>query len=196
MIRTLLYPLLLLGALALTACSAPPPETGKSEAQSIAELTQSIRALGDHVDSEEATRAATIAYQYTSQLAVEYEITDSPLIHNTKVNAGLKPRGLCWHWAEDIQNRLNAEGFESLQVHRAIANADNPFLIDHSTALISAKGDTMYEAIVLDPWRYGGVLFWAPFAEDDRYDWHPQAEVLERKRQQNSLRAERTGTTG
>ena len=56
-------------------------------------------------------RAAQISYTYTHQLAQEYEITDLPLIHNTKVNAGLKPRGLCWHWAEDIQNRLNAEGF-------------------------------------------------------------------------------------
>lgn len=194
MIRTLYYSLLLIGALILSACTAPPPQTSKSEAQNIAELTQSIRALGDHVDAAEAARAAAIAYRYTSQLAIEYEITDPPLVHNAKVNAGIKPRGLCWHWAEDMQNRLNAEAFETLDIHRAIANADNPFLIDHSTALISAKGDTMHEAIVLDPWRFGGILFWSPIAEDTRYAWHPQAKVLDQRRQQNALRARRTGS--
>lgn len=193
MIRLLSYPLMLIGALVLSACTAPPPVTGKSESQNIAELTQSIRALGSHVDPEEAARAATIAYQYTSQLAIEYEITDPPLIHNTKVNAGIKPRGLCWHWAEDMENRLTAEGFETLDIHRAIANADNPFRIDHSTALISAAGDTMYEAIVLDPWRFGGILFWSPIAQDDSYVWYPQADVLEQKRIQKQLRSRRIG---
>ena len=196
MIRYSRYLVMLVSALLLTACASLPPDVDKSEATKITELTQAIQSLGPSVDPAEATRAAQIAYRYTNQLAVEYQITDPPLIHNAKVNAGLRPRGLCWHWAEDMQNRLNTEAFKTLQIHRAIANADNPFRIDHSTALISARGDTMFEAIVLDPWRFGGALFWAPIADDDTYVWHPQQEVLDRKRIQNQRRSRRKETAG
>lgn len=176
-------------ALALTlallgACAAPPPSTGDE----VQRLAVEIRRLGSDIDPEEADRAARIAYAYSAQLVQEYQITDPPLIHNAKVNKGLRPRGLCWHWAEDIERRLSQENFDTLTLHRAIANADNPFRIDHSTAIISRKGDTMYEGVVLDPWRYGGVLYWSPLIEDTRYDWVPRDLVLEKRRQEQVAR--------
>ena len=42
----------------------------------------------------------------------------------------------------------------------------------------------MYDGIVLDPWRYGGVLFWSPLVEDTRYEWVPREVVLEKRRQE------------
>lgn len=150
----------------------------------VARLETGILALGPDIDPEEARRAAEIAYAHTHRLAQEYEITDPPLVHNTKVNIGLKPRGLCWHWAEDMERRLRAENFTTLEMHRAIANADNPFRIDHSTAIISARGDAYDEGVVLDPWREGGVLFWSPVATDDDYEWVERSVVLKRKREQ------------
>ncbi|CAD0183615.1 hypothetical protein RUESEDTHA_00488 [Ruegeria sp. THAF57] len=162
----------------LGACSVAPSSTGDE----VQRLAAEIRSLGPDIDPEEADRAARIAYSYTAQLAQEYEITDPPLIHNAKVNKGLRPRGLCWHWAEDIERRLDQEGFQTLEMHRAIANADNPFRIDHSTAIISRKGETMYDGVVLDPWRYGGTLFWSPLPEDTKYEWVPREIVLEKRR--------------
>ena len=94
---------------------------------------------------------------------------------------GLKPRGLCWYWAMDMESRINAEGFETLTMHRAIANADNPFLIDHSTAIIARAGDAWDEGIVLDPWRFGGRLFWDQVEDDTRYTWVAREVVFERK---------------
>ena len=108
-----------------------------------------------------------------------------------KVNAGKRPRGLCWHWAQDMERRLDAEGFRTLEMHRAIANAYNPFLIDHSTAIISAKGDDMFEGIVLDPWRLGGILTWNPTLEDPKYTWVPQAVVHEKLRREQRYAAQR-----
>lgn len=184
MIRPMAYVLALLALLTLTACSAPPP----SSSDDVQRLATEIQRLGPDVDPQEAQRAASIAYAYTAQLAQEYQITDPPLIHNTKVNRGTRPRGLCWHWAEDIERRLKQENFRTLTLHRAIANADNPFRIDHSTAIISSSGETMYEGVVLDPWRYGGVLFWSPLAEDTRYDWVPREVVLRKRRQEQVAR--------
>ncbi len=178
MIRPSAFALALLAMVTLGACSAPPPATGDE----VQRLATEIRSLGPDIDPAEAERAAQIAYAYTAQLAQEYQITDPPLIHNAKVNKGLRPRGLCWHWAEDIERRLDQEQFRTLEMHRAIANADNPFRIDHSTAIISRRGETMYDGVVLDPWRYGGVLYWALLPEDTRYDWVPREVVLEKRR--------------
>ena len=168
--------------LVLVACGAPREYIDAVTEADISALSKSIEALGPSVDPLEARRAAEIAYAYTAQLAVEYEIEDSPLVHNTKVNMGVKPRGLCWHWAEDMENRLDAEGFETIAVERAIANAFNDWLIDHSTAIIVAKGDGFEDGIVIDPWRYGGHLFWDETLEDTRYNWVGREEVFAIKR--------------
>lgn len=172
---------------ALVGCASPqtsPPTTRPSTSparQDVDRLAAAILALGPDVDPGEAAQAARLAFSRSRELALAYQITDPPLVHNTKVNMGLKPRGLCWHWAEDMQQRLNAEGFATLRIHRAIANADNPFRIDHSTALIAARGDPMQDGIVLDPWRLGGRLFWAPVLDDADYDWQPRSRVLARR---------------
>ncbi|WP_170441885.1 hypothetical protein [Ruegeria arenilitoris] len=180
MFKPTIWALTTLAILGLGACSSAPP----ARSDDVARLAAQIQALGPEVDPEEAQRAARVTYAYTAQLAQEYQITDPPLIHNAKVNKGLRPRGLCWHWAEDIERRLKQEKFRTLTLHRAIANADNPFRIDHSTAIISRRGDSMHDGVVLDPWRYGGVLFWSPLREDTRYDWVPRDIVLEKRRQE------------
>lgn len=187
MIRRLIS---LLCVLTLMACSGGPDRTpgAPPRQDDVAALTQQIMALGPNVSAEEATRAARITYGYTAQLVEEYQITDAPLVHNAKVNRGTKPRGLCWHWAEDIENRLKQENFQTLSLHRAIANYKSPILIEHSTTIISARGDGMYDGVVVDPWRYGGVLFWALVREDMRYDWTPRQEVFEWKRARGILK--------
>jgi hypothetical protein len=164
----------------LSACALRRGAPLPGSLQDIDALSRAMVAMNGTVDISEARRAATLAYRETYDLALTYKIVDRPLIHNAKVNAGAKPRGLCWHWAEDLQNRLNAANFSSLEMHRAIANADNPIRIDHSTAIISAAGAPWHSGIVLDPWRYGGELFWAPVSEDKSYAWDEREAVMRR----------------
>lgn len=169
--------LLLSAPVAIAAEGGPAPGTP----QEVAALARAIAALGPGVDPEEAQRAARITYVHTYELAQAYGITDGPILHNTKVNMGLRPRGLCWHWAEDIENRLKQESFRTLELHRAVANSFN-LRLEHSTAIISRRGDGYRDGIVLDPWRKGGVLFWSPVREDRRYKWLARDTVLEKKR--------------
>lgn len=171
--------LVLLALLVVSACTRYDLSEPVSQTE-IADLTRAIQTLGPGVDPEEAARAARIALTYPRQLAVQYGITDPPLVHNTKVNAGLRPRGLCYDWADDLQARLRQEQFKTLQLHRAIANATN-ILIEHSTVIISAGGDTMFQGIILDPWRYGGILYWGPTLKDARYKWVDRQDVFEYK---------------
>lgn len=144
----------------------------------IAKLAAEIQGLGPGVAPGEAERAAEIAYRYSLQLAQEYQVTDPPLIHNAKVIHGYRPRGLCNHWAEDLNKRLKQEHFRTLTVHWAIS-PPTPFRIIHHSVIISERGGTIYDGIVLDPWRHGGALFWSKTQADDHYNWRPRMEVRE-----------------
>ena len=157
--------------------------SGVAEQTKIADLTRAILALGPGVDPAEAALVARISVEYPLfTLAPRYQITDPPLIHNMKVNMGIKPRGLCKDWADDLEARLKQETFTTLRFHRAIANADN-IRIEHSTVIVSRIGDTMEQGIVLDPWRLGGgELYWIRVTEDPKYDWWRRADVFAYKR--------------
>lgn len=179
------HALILLSSMPLVACVSAPPLATQDE---ILELAGALAALSPEVDREEAARAARISYARTAELREIYQITDPPLVHNAKVNAGLRPRGLCWHWADDLEARLRAENFQTFSFHRAIANATS-LRIDHSTVIISAKGEGMFDGMVLDPWRKGGVLTWVPTATDPKYKWVDRqivfANRIERERLKN-----------
>ncbi|NNL19291.1 MAG: hypothetical protein HKP37_11175, partial [Boseongicola sp.] len=62
----------------------PPP----GSVQEIAELELAILNLGPGIDPAEAAAAARASFSHTHDLAIEYRITDLPLVHNVKVNLG------------------------------------------------------------------------------------------------------------
>lgn len=181
--RLTLVLLLLLPVLNGCAVSKPhaelPPDIAK---QRIGELQLAILALGDGVDTDESLRAAKIAFEYSKQLARKYEVTDSAIVHNLKVNLGIRERGLCIDWTSDLLARLKREDFYSLDLHWAIANYETAFRLEHSTVVISASGYSMYQGLILDPWRNSGDLYWAPVLHDPGYAWKPQAEIHALKR--------------
>lgn len=162
----------LLAAVLLAGCSSTPP----TQQPDVAQLANAITALGPDVDPEEAQRAARIAHSYGRQLAQEYGVTDPPLIHNSKVHQGLRERGLCNHYAEDMLKRLKQENFTTLELHWA-ASPPTFIRIGHHSPIISRRGASLSEGIILDAWRNGGALFWAPTKEDTRYNWRPVLEV-------------------
>ena len=177
---------LTLALLALTACAggAPKPVQDTTVAdQRIAELNRAILALGDAVHPGEARRAARAALEYSRHLAREYDVTDSALVHNMKVNMGLKQRGLCIDWTSDLMARLRQENFASLDLHWAIANYESTFRLEHSSVVISVRGESLDHGLILDPWRHSGDLYWARATQDPGYDWKPQADIHALKRQ-------------
>ena len=171
--------------LLLAGCAATPhvrlPEPAQQ--QRVAALGHAIVALDATIDPAEASRVASVAIGYSQQLAREYEISSSPVVHNLLVNLGIKPRGLCIHWTEDLMARLQQEDLQTLDLHWAIANDESPFRLEHSTVVVSAEGESLYRGLVLDPWRNSGRLHWAPTLQDLDYPWKPREIVHERKRE-------------
>ena len=181
--------LTLLAALTVTGCAYSPTTVDQSDVDGLAEK---IMLLGPDVDPEEARRAAEISHSYSRQLAREYNVTDLPIFHNNKVHSGERERGLCNHYAEDMTKRLKQEGFRTLEIQRAISPPTSLRIIHH-TAVITRPGDTIYEGVVVDGWRHGGNLFFAPTKTDTRYNWRPRDEVLEELLAKEAAKAAREG---
>jgi len=178
----------------LQGCASSGPQLDLPptvEKQRIQDLNHAILNLGDDIDASEAQRLASISIKYSHELARQYEISSSPIMHNLLVNLGLKPRGLCVDWTTDLLARLKQERFYSLDLHWAIANYETTFSLEHSTVVVSARGDSINQGLVLDPWRYSGELFWAPTLEDSGYVWKPQAEIHAMKRERRETRENR-----
>ena len=175
----LMMVVLLYGCSTITAPIDLPPD---AEKQRIADLGDAIIALGDDIDADEARRAARIAIEYSQQLAIEYDITGSPIYHNFLVNIGARSRGLCIDWTSDLKARLQQERFRTLDLHWAIANYRTTFSLEHSTVVVSSPGASLQQGLVLDAWRNSGDLYWSPTLEDRGYVWEPQAEIHALKR--------------
>ena len=92
--KKLIVPVLaMLIAVMVSGCATKPGKPSVDQRDVVA-LAEELKRLGPDVDPDEAERAARIAFSYASQLAVEYEITDPPIVHNAKVNNGFRERGL------------------------------------------------------------------------------------------------------
>jgi hypothetical protein len=88
-------------------------------------------------------------------------------------NVGLRERGLCCHWAEDLVARMLSLDLQSLEVHWVVASRGS-LLREHSSVLLVPNGEPSDKGLVLDGWRDSGTLVWA-VAAADRYAWtvHP-----------------------
>jgi hypothetical protein len=160
-------------AASVLACASPGPPPAAPDASRLAELTRAIAGLDDSVPPAEAEHAAYEALQATAELGYAYAMTTPPQLHNLLVNAGIRERGLCCHWAEDLVARMLSLELESLEVHWVVASRGSLFR-EHSSVLLLANGQSFERGLVLDGWRNSGELVWANPAAD-RYAWeiHP-----------------------
>ena len=122
------------------------PEAPIATPTEVAALADSIRALGQEVYPSEATLAARTTFKHARRLSAQYQVTDLPLIHNTKVNLGLRALGLCRDWAEDMQAHLKKSGFKTFDLHMARSKPEH-FRIGHG--ILSSVQRTIFIPPVL-----------------------------------------------
>jgi hypothetical protein len=134
-------------------------------------LRRDILALGNEgeVDPDEAALLADTSVRYGMELARQYRMVRPIEIHNTLVNLGLRPRGLCYQTAEDMYVRLRELDLKTLQLHWGVAHKGDLWL-EHSGVIVTARGRPFSSGLVLDAWRHSGRLRWA-WVGEDRYPW-------------------------
>ena len=132
-------------------------------------LRSDLAALNGRMNMLEAAKVAQTAIQYSSYLAAEYEVVRPAVLHNVLIRLGLKERGLCYHWTEDLLRRLQTLDLNTYQLHWGVAHRGSD-LREHNSVVITGKGQAFADGMVLDPWRNSGDLYWA-LVKTDRYPW-------------------------
>ena len=132
-------------------------------------LQQDLTELSDEIDYTEAGQLAETSISYSLFLADEYRLVWPPYLHNILVRVGLKDRGLCYHWTEDLMKRLTSLELSSFSLHQGVAHRGSD-LREHNSVIVTARGQDFSKGIVLDPWRDSGNLYWAR-VKTDRYQW-------------------------
>jgi len=135
----------------------------------IDELRSELLALGPDVSEEEATVLADVAVHHAEHIRRKWGMVRPIELHNTLVNLGLRPRGLCYQCAEAMYERLHALDLKTVDLHWGVAHKGDLWL-EHSGVIVTAKGRPFEDGVVVDAWRHSGRLRWARVT-GDRYPW-------------------------
>jgi len=137
--------------------------------EKISALQYDVGALNLQANMLEARQIAETAVTYSKDLAEEYDLVRPAVLHNVFVRMGLKDRGLCYHWTEDLIKRLQSLDLKTYQLHWGVAYRGSE-LREHNSVVITANGEAFENGMVLDPWRNSGDLYWA-LIKADKYPW-------------------------
>jgi hypothetical protein len=135
-------------------------------------LRDALVSLSPTVQAAEAERLAADAFEGSRELAQAYRVVRPARLHNMLVNVRLKRRGLCYHWAGDLQARLQTLEMNSLQLRWGVAHGGT--FREHNSVVVTARAQPFETGVVLDPWRHGGALFWSP-VQADSWPWREGA---------------------
>ncbi len=136
--------------------------------RSIKDLSKALAGLASNVDPAEAALLSVTAHTKARSLAREYRVVLNPEFTVFLVNIGMRKRGWCGHWAQDIGARLKELKLKTLVLHWGVA-------YDHTSSennclVVTARNQPFQDGIILDGWRRAGRLFWCPVIKDDEYE--------------------------
>ena len=104
------------------------------------------------------------AYTTGRELAREWRVVWIPGIQNFLVNIGARKGGLCFQWAGELLNRLDALRLQTLDLHWAESYAGTS--AEHNVIVVTARDNLLRRGILLDNWRYGGHLVYVRVGMD------------------------------
>lgn len=105
------------------------------------------------------------------RLKSKYKSFAIPIVHNMLIDVGLKKRGACKHWAEDLLTFLRTTKRDFFYVTWGEANPKK--MTEHNVAVIYPNHASFYDGLLIDPWRTSGKPFWIPVKKDKHYKWNP-----------------------
>ena len=153
----------------LNPATSGSPSDDQAYWDRIKQLEQELIGLSVTINKAEARILAETAIHESAVLAEEYQLVRPAVAHNLLVVFGIRERGLCYHWTEDLMKKLQVLDLKSLQLHWGVAYRGSD-LREHNCVVVTAKGQSFFTGIVLDPWRNSGNLFWAEVTKDS-YPW-------------------------
>ncbi|MBL9171236.1 MAG: hypothetical protein JNN07_26120 [Verrucomicrobiales bacterium] len=172
-------PLFLLACFVTGCATVPARRVGEAPRRAdptrVAALVTELRSLSPGVDLHEAQALADMALNHSLDLAERYGAVRPAVLQNVLVNLKFKDRGLCYHWADDLQAKLQTVGLRTLRLYRVVSKLNTKH--EHNSLVVAGRDQRMKQGLVLDAWRHGGRLFWTPVSEDRKYDWQLRQDL-------------------
>lgn len=167
------FPLLLISFL-LSSCVNPGSVAERQE--KARRLSQDLRALSPTVSGAEADQLASTAIEESAKLSADFKPLAYPWMNNGLVNMGLRKRGLCYQWRDDLFPHLFRLHLKTMDLHLTASKRDT--WMEHHGIIVTAKGQPFEEGLVIDPWRNGGRLWWGLLKKDKKHPWKPLPREL------------------
>jgi len=152
-----------------------PPLTfqvSKGDAPKAAKLADELGSLSPRVSRDEAKLLADCAFVTVSKLRREYRMFGTPIFNNFLIYHGLRKRGYCYQWSEDLLLALDKLNLKSLEVRWG--EYDPNTWRENNCLVVTAKGQSFNRGIMLEAWRHLGHLYFGPIASDwEKYTENP-----------------------
>jgi len=135
----------------------------------VQKLSKEIASLSPTIDKSEAFDIALFSTSYTKKLANSYKLVGTPKFQNFLINIGLKKKGYCYNYANDLASALLHRGYKSVSIYRAAHKRFTYF--EHNSVVITPR-ERNDIGVILDGWRNGGKLYYDFMKDDDKnYHW-------------------------
>jgi hypothetical protein len=136
----------------------------KSDLESVEKLTCELTSLSRRVNRDEAKLLADCAFATVTKLRREYRMFGTPIFNNFLIYHGLRKRGYCYQWSEDLLIAIDALRLKSLELHWG--EYDPNTWRENNCIVVTAKGQPFKRGIMLECWRHLGHLYFGPVASD------------------------------
>ena len=127
------------------------------------------------VDQQKLNRESTLfaleIFSETEKLKKQYRSFGIPVVHNMMISVGIRKRGACKDWAEDLLNHMIP--IERKYFQLAWGEANPRKINEHNVLVVYPRYAQFENGLIVDPWRTSGKVLWLYVTEDHHYKWHP-----------------------
>lgn len=155
----------------LFIASCVNPGTPAERQEQARRMSHDLQQLSPTVSASEADRLATTAIEESARMSQDFKPFVHPWMNNGLVNTGLRKRGLCYQWRDDLFPHLFRLNLKTMDLHLTASKRDT--WQEHHGIIVTAKGQRFEDGMVVDPWRNGGRLWWGLLKKDTRHPWKP-----------------------
>src|SRR5947208_14581574 len=139
-----------------------------SDERSIKDLANALTRLSSDVDPAEAQSLSATAHAKARSLKKEYRVVLNPEFTVFLYNIGMRKRGWCGHWAQDIGAELKELKLKTLVLHWGEAYPKTTS--ENNALVVTARNQPFNQGIIVDGWRRAGRLFWCQVKKDHEYE--------------------------
>ncbi len=143
---------------------SPSFQVQKGDVAKAEKLADELASLSPRVNRDEAKLLADCAFATVTKLRREYRMFGTPIFNNFLIYHGLRKRGYCYQWSEDLLIAIDALRLKSLELHWG--EYDPRTWRENNCIVVTAKGQPFKQGIMLECWRHLGHLYFGLVASD------------------------------